>query len=172
MRKDFKDLKKNCEYCGKEMRRKKFGNRYEDANVFLKRKYCDRECMRKGFLNVGKNNSSWSATHESARNINNLILNKNQCEKCGTEKGQLDIHHKDFNENNNELDNLICLCRSCHTKIHRPAKKCSVTGCNDKVKGHGYCEKHYQRFRKYGNPYTVKWNTKHTKYDADVIFYE
>ena len=79
MRKDFKDLKKNCEYCGKEMRRKKFGNRYEDANVFLKRKYCDRECMRKGFLNVGKNNSSWSATHESARNINNLILNKNQC---------------------------------------------------------------------------------------------
>lgn len=39
-------------------------------------------------------------------------------------------------------------------------------------KGHGYCDKHYQRFRKYGNPYTVKWNTKHTKYDADVIFYE
>lgn len=172
MIKDFKELGKKCEYCGKKLERKKYNKRYESLNNFKRRKYCDRECMRKAYLHIGTNESNWSTTHLIARNINNLILNKNQCEKCGTKEGQLDIHHKDFNENNNELDNLICLCRSCHTKIHRPAKGCKVEDCDNEHKGHGYCEKHYQRFRKYGNPHTVKWNTKHTKYDSDVKYYE
>lgn len=169
MRKDFQDLRKKCEYCNKEYGRKKYGKRYEDAKIFNKRKYCSRECMRKSYLNIGQNQNTSSATREIARNINNLILKKTKCEKCGTEEGQLDMHHIDFDENNNELDNLMCLCRSCHMKIHRPAKGCKVEGCDNKHKGHGYCDKHYQRIRRHGNAHTVKWNTKHTKYDSDVI---
>lgn len=171
MRKDFKDLKKNCEYCGEEMRRKKYGNRYEDSNVFLKRKYCDIECMRRAFLKIGKNTNTSRVSRGIARNINNLISNKTQCEECGTKEGMLDIHHIDFDPNNNELNNLMCLCRSCHMKIHRPKKYCSVDGCNNKHKGHGYCDKHYQRYKRYGNPYTVKRNTKHTKDDDDVEYH-
>lgn len=29
---------------------------------------------------------------------------------------------------------------------------CVVDGCDDYVKGHGYCNKHYRRWRKYGDP--------------------
>jgi len=31
-------------------------------------------------------------------------------------------------------------------------KKCSIEGCNNLHEAHGYCAKHYQRYRKYGDP--------------------
>lgn len=31
-------------------------------------------------------------------------------------------------------------------------RACSVDGCTDRHKGHGYCDKHYTRLRKYGDP--------------------
>lgn len=39
----------------------------------------------------------------------------NVCEKCGNSE-HLDLHHKDKNRRNNELDNIEVLCRSCHMK--------------------------------------------------------
>lgn len=33
-------------------------------------------------------------------------------------KYKLDIHHIDFNKNNNDANNLISLCRSCHTQTN------------------------------------------------------
>lgn len=46
-----------------------------------------------------------------------------ECATCRTNKG-LCIHHKDCNGRNsktpnNDIDNLILLCRSCHMKLHR-----------------------------------------------------
>lgn len=38
------------------------------------------------------------------------------CQICGKEG--LDAHHIDFDETNNDPDNLICLCRSCHERVH------------------------------------------------------
>ena len=38
------------------------------------------------------------------------------CQICGKEG--LDAHHIDFDETNNSQDNLICLCRSCHERVH------------------------------------------------------
>jgi hypothetical protein len=166
MRKDFKNLSKRCQYCGKIFYRRKYTKKYEDVAIFKKRKYCNRECMRKAYINIGENNSSWSNTHTTARIINDLFLKKDKCELCGKDNGRLDIHHKDNNENNNNLDNLMCLCRSCHMKVHNPVSVCSIEGCNNRVKGHGYCDKHYQRFRRYGNPYVVRWNTRHTKHES------
>ena len=40
------------------------------------------------------------------------------CEICGLDKN-LEIHHKDRNRNNNHLNNLQLLCKSCHSKQHR-----------------------------------------------------
>ena len=37
---------------------------------------------------------------------------------CGSTQN-LDIHHIDGDWQNNNLDNLMCLCRSCHTKHER-----------------------------------------------------
>ena len=36
-------------------------------------------------------------------------------------------------------------------------RKCSIEGCEDKHEGLGYCRKHYQRFKKHGNPLKTKF---------------
>lgn len=45
-----------------------------------------------------------------------------KCQECGyTEDNlrcRLSIHHIDFNKKNNNPDNLISLCKSCHTKTN------------------------------------------------------
>ena len=49
-----------------------------------------------------------------------------KCKICGCsqlENGrQLDVHHKDYNKENNELNNLVALCKSCHTKTTNSRK--------------------------------------------------
>lgn len=42
-----------------------------------------------------------------------------RCFNCGFNLYRCDIHHKDKNKNNNELNNLIGLCPNCHLGIHR-----------------------------------------------------
>ena len=122
-RKDIKELDRYCEYCGKKLERKRFNSRLEDFTVFSNRKYCNRECMRKDWVKIGDNhNQSYSNAHTTARKINELILHKEVCELCGSDTN-LDIHHIDGNWQNNNLDNLMCLCRSCHTRYERNKDK-------------------------------------------------
>lgn len=35
-----------------------------------------------------------------------------------SDKSKLQIHHKNQDRNNNDMSNLVCLCRSCHTDLH------------------------------------------------------
>ena len=131
------------------MERKRYANVVLQSWLhYNKQKYCNRECMKKAFRAKPKNGTSWMTVHYHARQL----LPSGSCEICGSNKN-VDVHHKDGNPQNNSLDNLQRVCRSCHSKIHHPAKKCSI--CGKKVKGYGYCEKHYQRFKKYGSPYIV-----------------
>ena len=122
IRKDIKQEEKYCEYCGKQLERKRFNGRLEDFTVFKNRKYCNRECMKRAFLKIGENKQTYSNAHTTARKINDLILHKEVCEICGSDTN-LDIHHIDGNWQNNNLDNLMCLCRSCHTKYERNKDK-------------------------------------------------
>jgi 5-methylcytosine-specific restriction endonuclease McrA len=39
-----------------------------------------------------------------------------QCKLCGSTSSTIDVHHLDGNHKNNDLNNLIFLCRSCHMK--------------------------------------------------------
>lgn len=44
-----------------------------------------------------------------------------KCALCGTtwdDGAELHIHHKDQINSNNDFNNLVCLCRSCHEKVH------------------------------------------------------
>lgn len=41
----------------------------------------------------------------------------NQCKVCGT-KENLHIHHKDKNWKNNDLNNLVLLCKKHHWEVH------------------------------------------------------
>lgn len=159
MRKDFITPEKYCDYCGRKMERKKFKSKYEDKTAFMRRKYCNRECMRRAWINVGENTSTESNSRTTARRIYELFGNATRCEKCGKE-GRLDIHHKDENPNNNNLENLMCVCRSCHMKIHRPRKICSVEGCKRESSSKGYCEMHYQRYKTTGNPLLTKFDLR------------
>ena len=113
---------KYCKYCGKRLERKRYGKRLEDMGVFKKRKYCDRDCMRKGWINTEADNQNYSNSHSTARKVNQLFLKKTVCEICG-KSGKLDVHHKDMNWQNNTPGNLMIICRSCHNKIHRPKKE-------------------------------------------------
>lgn len=151
MRKDIKKIEKYCAYCGKKLERKRFPNgRLEDFTVFLKRKYCNRECMRKAFLKIGFTTQSKSSAHETSRNIFKIFPKEKKCAICGKTTGAIDIHHIDHNYNNNNLQNLEYLCRSCHSKQHRKKQTCKI--CGKPMKGLEYCNKHYIRFKKYGNP--------------------
>lgn len=40
-----------------------------------------------------------------------------ECMACGGGDG-IEVHHRDGDRTNNELDNLIPLCRSCHAQVH------------------------------------------------------
>ncbi len=116
-RKDIKDAEIYCEFCGEELQRKRFNGRLEDFNVFLNRKFCSRDCMKKSYLKIGKNEQTYSNAHTTARKINEHLLGLEECQNCYG-KENLDIHHIDGDWQNNELDNLTCLCRSCHMKVH------------------------------------------------------
>ena len=138
-----------CEFCKKPMERKRYQNGVlQSWNEYNRQKYCDRECMRNAFKMKPKVGTSWMTVHYHARQL----LPNGCCEICGSNKN-VDVHHIDGNPQNNDLSNLMRLCRSCHLKAHHPAKTCLI--CGKKAKGYGYCVKHYQRFKKYGNPFVV-----------------
>ena len=50
------------------------------------------------------------------------------CERCGqpydeTKRGGgIDVHHLDHDRTNNELSNLVILCRKCHMQEHHGSK--------------------------------------------------
>lgn len=43
---------------------------------------------------------------------------KDELVEIQNSKQILSVHHIDWDHNNNEYDNLICVCKSCHAKIH------------------------------------------------------
>jgi len=49
----------------------------------------------------------WKALQEYGR----------ECAKC-RDGDELVVHHIDGDRSNNELENLVVLCRSCHAKVH------------------------------------------------------
>ena len=71
--------------------------------------------------NKGEQLKDWSSYSRSSTIKPHLIKkNGHRCESCGGEKWldgdiPLEIHHKDFNRTNNDIDNLQLLCPNCHS---------------------------------------------------------
>ena len=149
------DPVKSCASCGQNLRRKRFNGRLEDMSAFARRKYCDFKCMGEGMT---VESPTLGGIYQRAQREVPLGA---KCQMCGTTE-KLQRHHLDENPGNNAIENLMTLCGPCHTKWHwqhgkkawKPANACSV--CGEPVKGHGYCLKHYQRFKKHGDPLLVK----------------
>ena len=143
---------KSCESCGKQLERKRLPNGdLESLLHFSRKKYCDRQCMAQGFVNRPSKALTWSSTHAKARRL----MPKGPCLRCGRLEAR-DVHHVDGNHMNNALSNLLRICRSCHNREHRQKKFCVI--CALPHSALGYCELHYQRFKKWGDPLMVKDN--------------
>ncbi len=83
------------------------------------------------------------------------------CEMCGATESP-GVHHEDGDPANNTPDNRTTLCDSYHTKWHRqhgkkPWKRQSACKiCGQPAQKLDMCQKHYQRYRKYGEPLLTK----------------
>lgn len=146
------DPVKCCEYCSAKLERKRYGDSLEDMTRFMQRRFCNINCM-------GLKRTSETPTRRTMYKRAGVVK-KTSCEHCGVSTN-LDIHHIDENPTNNAPENIKTLCDSCHTKLHwqtgksaRPKASCVV--CGRDASRRGYCQKHWFRLEKYGDPLLTK----------------
>ena len=104
----------NCEHCGKEV--------YITKNARGNHHFCNKKCEMK--WKVGENHPNWKGGYDYNYGLGwkeqrLLVLERDHvCQKCGVSK-KLDVHHIiPFKvSEDNSLDNLITLCKSCHSTI-------------------------------------------------------
>ena len=143
---------KHCTWCKKKLERKRLPNGdLEYLFHFTRRKYCNRVCMALAF---DAKQDRADTLPCSARWHSRKLVPKGGCEICGA-KDARDVHHRDGDVHNNTKENLQRICRSCHNVIHRKRKLCRI--CGKPQKGLLLCNKHYIRFKKYGNPLYTKY---------------
>jgi hypothetical protein len=69
-------------------------------------------------------------------NVKAYVLHRDNymCQKCKTKKGKLHVHHIIFRSNGgtNSPENLITLCESCHSKLHKG--EFAIKGAKSKTK--------------------------------------
>lgn len=99
-----------CIVCGKPMM------------ASLNKKTCSRACAnthRAGIkykLHLPRKDK---VKNQRALKIRLLEIRGKLCERCGYNKLEvLNVHHKDRNKNNNDLDNLELICPNCHAEEH------------------------------------------------------
>jgi hypothetical protein len=142
--------RKFCIYCGKLLiRQRERDGDLESLLHFGRRKYCDRVCFAKALDAKPSASTGWTMTHYHARKL----VPPGKCEICKVRKGG-DVHHRDGDHTNNDRGNLQRVCRGCHTRLHRVRSVCSI--CGQPAKGHGYCNKHYIRWKKFGDPLMLR----------------
>jgi len=71
---------------------------------------------------IGENNPSWKGgiSQDYYRRVAFENL-PNVCEACGSQE-KLRVHHKNKNRQDNRIENLMIVCKSCHNKIHEKWK--------------------------------------------------
>lgn len=105
---------------------KKMGITYNGNQGLKGKKVCSN---RKSALEI-LNSTGYANSTKRIRLIEDGIK-ENKCECCGLSMWMgkpipLELHHKDFNHYNNDLDNLQILCANCHMQFHNY--------CNNKIK--------------------------------------
>jgi len=108
---------KKCLVCDKE---------FEIRQQFRKQKYCSEQCSKRAERLFGKKRQTdldyKNRTRYGGNQFNVLERDNYTCQICEN-TNQLVIHHKDLSGQsdnpNNDMDNLITLCRRCHINIHR-----------------------------------------------------
>lgn len=103
-------MEKECLECSKDI-----SNRHSST------KYCTSRCssISKRKRNIKKYPNIINMRSYINKNRKNIVKKMGQeCYFCGNNKlSILEIHH--INYDNNELNNLLLLCKKCHTKLHK-----------------------------------------------------
>jgi hypothetical protein len=77
---------------------------------------------------------------ESGYRLKCLKQKINTCHICGT-GDDLIVHHIDGNRENNRLENLIPLCRQCHSRVHTKAKQSdAIDELSEKLPSESYVD--------------------------------
>lgn len=154
-RSDIKpDPLKHCEACGEILHRRRFNGVLESMNCFLRRHFCNRQCMAAAMTKevCGSLSHSRIKAHRSAAG---------PCARCGAEY-RIHVHHLDGNPRNNDPANLTPLCPSCHSTVHSPyfdtetGKRVPCLHCDKPSVKIGLCNTHLTRRAKYGDPLLTK----------------
>lgn len=103
--------------------------------------------------------------HKSYRRKKIYQLYNNQCYYCEN-KEKLQIHHKDKNKKNNNIENLILVCIKHHKKLHRGEKK-DTLGKNYKKSICQQCKKEFNYLYRIG-----KFCSKKCGYNNGRIIYK
>ena len=92
-----------CEECGKPIHKLK--------SKIAKHNFCSQLCG-----NRYKNRNTTNIEDSTAYRRNAFAKYDHKCAICGWNKDErvLEVHHIDENRNNNNIDNLIILCPTCH----------------------------------------------------------
>lgn len=85
------------------------------------KKTCSRSCANKNRAGVHYRTGSSKDKVKDQRAIKLRVFaaKGEKCERCAYDKKEiLNVHHKDRNHGNNDLDNLELLCPNCHAEEH------------------------------------------------------
>lgn len=87
----------------------------------LNKKTCNRNCANKNREGIKYKINSPKDKVKSQRALKLRLLKERgkKCEKCNYSKYQiLEVHHKNRDRKNNELENLELICPNCHAEEH------------------------------------------------------
>lgn len=106
-----------CHICRKETWKTPRALKCSKSKKYFCSKSCQTIWRNKKFS--GKFHSNWQGGENVYRRL--MIKSKipKKCQLCGIkDKRVLVVHHQDLNRKNNNLNNLIWLCRNCHYLKH------------------------------------------------------
>ncbi len=87
----------------------------------LNKKTCSRQCANIHRTGIKYKLNQPKDKVKSQRALKMRLISKRGkfCERCGYSKIEiLEVHHKDRDRKNNELDNLELICPNCHSEEH------------------------------------------------------
>jgi len=119
----------------KEQKRE-YQKKWEEKNPLLVKKYKKKYMKKWREKNPLRIKEIWKRAHSKRQFGGNRlkVLERDNytCQTCGRthHEARLLVHHADGTGrgkkvHNNNISNLVTLCRGCHASLHRKGKKCS-----------------------------------------------
>lgn len=126
-----------------ETRRQSTSEQMKDPlQIEIRKEKCGYEMTEETKLLLSKSKTVHGGSNYRERALKHYGLECQRCGKDGEDPGEFIVHHKDFANisselGNHEIDNLMVLCKPCHSKLHNEMSGVSgkFIGLSDIEKG-------------------------------------